>query len=166
MKHLLAITLLLVSGGLFAQSKSAEAFRAKYQDDRDAKVVSVSGNLFQLLANIANEVEEDEDAKALARIASEIRSMHILSVPLLKSGLELAEIKKLRSDIMNEKYEEFFTARDGKENIQVLAQGSKSEVRNMLVLIQSDDEFVLMNVDGVIDVKDLAVMARNHDKWD
>lgn len=166
MKYVL-ILCLFASTVAMSQSKSVAAFHEKYQGDRDATVVSLNGSIFNLVANIAAEADEtDEDMQAIARIAEDIKSIRVLTVPVYKSGLEPAEISQLRKDLLNENYDELMTVRDGSDRIYFLAQGDESEVRNMMVLIQEDREFTLLSVDGRLSMKDLSHLANHHKNLD
>ncbi|MCA6073693.1 DUF4252 domain-containing protein [Fulvivirga sedimenti] len=166
MKNLL-IVLLFASTAVYSQSKSAAEFQEKYKDDRDATVVSISGSLFNLFANIAEAAEEgDEEAQAMARIAKNINSMKIISVPVYRSGLQPDAILKLRKDLISEKYDELMQVRDGQDHVYFLAQGDEKEVRNMYVLIQEENDFTMLEIDGVLNMSDLAYLARNHGNID
>lgn len=166
MKKLIA--LLLVTGTAtfaFGQSKTIEDFHSKYKDDRDAKVVSLNGGLFKLIASIADVEESDEDVKTIARIADNITSMDILSIPMYESGFDSKSIDDMRSQLHKEKYEELMTVKEGSDRIYFMTQGTGSQVKNMLVLIREEEEFMVMNINGSLDMKDLAYLARNHRKW-
>lgn len=164
MKNLL-VTLVLIgfAGMAAAQSKSVENFRAKYQDDRDAKVVTMNGGMFELLASIAENMEDTEESDAIARIANGIKSMQVLAIPVFKSGLDPAEIDKLHQDLLKEKYEDLMQVRDGDKKVYFMAQGDENELRNMIVLVREDEEFIMFNIDGTLNMKDLAYIVDNHD---
>lgn len=166
MKKLLA--LLLIAGAAtctFGQSKTIEDFQNKYGEDRDAKVVSLNGSLFKLLGSIASYDEEDEDAQTIARIAGNINSMEILSIPMYKSGFDNKSFDDMRSQLKGEKYEELMTVRDGSDRVYFMTQGTASQVKNMLVLVREEDEFTVMNINGSLDMKDLAYLAKHHKNW-
>ncbi|HNP19397.1 MAG TPA: DUF4252 domain-containing protein [Fulvivirga sp.] len=167
MKKLIAVFIAMVTVSLaYGQSKAVEDFQNKYKNDRDAKVVTLNGSLFELIGNIAQFAEEDEDAQVAARIAKGITSMNLLSVPMFKTGIDLKEVESLKDRIKSEKYDELMTVRDGRERVYFMAKTGGNQIDNMLILITSDDdEFVLINIDGKLDMKDLAYMADNHKKW-
>jgi hypothetical protein len=166
MKYL-SIILVFAATAAYSQSKSVADFQAKYQGDRDATVVTVNGNMFNLFANIADAAdEEDEEAQAMARIARGIKSLKVLSVPVYKSGLQPDEISGLRDQLIKEKYDELMQVRDGQEHVYFLAQGNENEVRNMYVLIQEDDDFTILEIEGTLQMKDLAKLVRHHSDID
>ena len=164
MKNLIALTLFFLASIITYGQSSVEKFHNKYREDRDATSVTITGGLFKLLGDIA-EYGEDEDSEAVARIAKGINSLHVLSVPMFDSGLSFNEIRQLRADLASEKYEELMNVREGHETVNVLAQGSEDEVRNMIILVQDMDEFALINIDGRLSMKDLAYLAKHHKDW-
>ncbi len=167
MKNLIAALVILgMAGTAMAQSKSVDAFRAKYQDDRDAKVVTMNGSMFELLGTIADNMEDNEDADAMSRIAKGIKSMQVLAIPMFRSGLEPAEIESLHSNLLKEKYEELMQVRDGAQRVYFMAQGNANELRNMVVLVREEEEFIMFNIDGTLNMKDLAFIVDHHDKVD
>lgn len=163
-KATLIVALALVSSITFSQSKSIDSFKNKYKDDRDATKVTLQGNIFKLISSIA-EYSDDEDAQALSKIADGIKSMQILSLPKYETRLDPDEIKQLKSNIKKDSYEELMNMKEGRETVVIYSQGSEDEVRNMLILVEDKDDFVLINIDGVLKMKDLAYIASHHDKW-
>ncbi|MEQ8245982.1 DUF4252 domain-containing protein [Fulvivirga sp.] len=167
MKKLMSIILFTATATFtFGQSKAVEDFSNKFKNDRDAKVVSLNGGIFELVANIAQFADDDEDAEVIGRLASGIKSMNILSIPMYRAGLELSDIDDLKNKLKSEKYEELMTMREGRDRVYFMAKTGGDKINNMLMLINSDDDdFTLINIDGIIEMKDLAYMAKNHDNW-
>lgn len=164
MKNLLALPFFLFfTWHVQAQTSKLNAFREKYKQNEDAKVVTVKGNLFQLIGEMASNIE-DEEGEVLQRLAENINGIEMLSIPLYKSGLMPDEISGLRNDLARNNFEEFITLRDGETKVNVLAQGKTEEVKNMVVLMEEEDEFVLMHVKGTISMKDVAGLKKYHDK--
>ncbi len=163
MKTTIVITiLLLVPVLLSAQSKSIEAFHKKYENDRDATVVSINGSLFSIFAKLGEYAEkEDKELRSMGNLAANIQSMKVLSLPIYKVGIDQSEINQLKSNLKAENYEELFSARKGRKTINCYSQGNKSEIRNMVVLVNERDDFTIMNINGNLSMKDLAVLAKN-----
>ena len=113
-----------------AQSKSVTNFQDKYSSHDDVTYVSIKGSLFNLIASIAEyDDEQDEDFQAMARIAKGIKSMQVLQVPFYETDLNREEVASFRKALAKEDYEEFLTVKDGKELINVMAQGADDEIR-------------------------------------
>lgn len=167
MKRLFALLLLVGLGtATFAQSKTVEEFRSKYKDDRDATSVSLNGSLFQLLGTIVSfDDSGGEEAEVIARLAKNIQSMDILAIPLYKSGFDPESVEEMRSNLKKEKYDELMTVKEGSDRMYFMAKGTNSEIKNMLVLIREEDEFVLLTIHGTLEMKDLAYLAKHHKDW-
>jgi hypothetical protein len=146
-----------------AQSKTISSFQDKYSDHDDATYVTIKGSLFNLVASIAEYDEDpDEDMQAFGRIADGINSMEVLKVPFYDTNLNREEVKSLRSALAKEGYEEFLMVKEGKELINVMAQGAADEIRNMLVLVEEKEEFTLISIDGKLSMKDLSYFTKHH----
>ena len=164
MKNLLALPFFLFfTWHTQAQTSELDAFREKYGDNEDAKVVTVKGNVFQLFSEIASNLE-DEEGEVLQRLAENINGVEVMSIPMYKSGLMPEEIKGLRNDLTRNDFEEYVTMRDGDRKVNVMAQGKAKEVKNMVVLVEEENEFVLMNVNGTISMKDVAALKNYRNK--
>ena len=159
------LAVFVLSGMAWAQSKTVADFHQKYKDDRDATLVQLNGGLFKLLASIASYDAGDEDAQVIARISDNIESMDILSVPLFDSGLTPSEFDDMRGQLRKEKYEELMEIREGRDRVSFLTQGGANEVRNMVVLIREEENAVVMNINGTLDMKDLAYLAKHGRKF-
>jgi len=146
-----------------AQSKSVSAFQDKYSDHEDVTYVAVKGSLFNLIASIAEYDEDpDEEMEAMARIANGIKSMEVLKVPYYETDLDRDEVATLRSSLQKDSYEDFLTVKEGKELINVMAQGAEDEIRNMIVLVEEKDDFTLISINGTLSMKDLSYLSKNH----
>lgn len=163
MKKLFALMLcsLLALSMSFAQSKTVKAFQEKYENDRDASVVHLNSGLFKIMAALAGAAEDDEDAEAIARISDGIKSLDIVSIPFYKSGVDPSEVDNLRRKLKKENYEELMEMKDGRDRLYFLTQGDANEIKNMVVLVREEEKLVVMNLDGVLNMKDFAYMAKH-----
>ena len=168
MKNLL-IALLLLPATVFGQSKSIESFINQYEDNDDVSVVSIEGSLFSLIASMADfeddDSENDEEMEAVKRVFGNIESMKIVSVPYKVAKFDNTKIKEFRSDLKKDNYTELMSLRDDGKNMTFMAQGEESELSNMVVLIDEEDKLTVLSVIGSLDMKDLALLARNHDDF-
>lgn len=151
-----------------AQSKSVTSFMDKYSDHDDVTYVVIKGSLFNLISSIAeydDGDEPDEDLQALGRMADGIKSMTILKVPYFETDLNRDEVKSLRANLQKENFEEFVSVKEGKELVNILAQGEEDEIRNMLVMVEEKEEFTLISINGKLSMKDLSYLSKNHDNF-
>ena len=151
-----------------AQSKSVSAFQDKYSDHDDVTYVTIKGSLFNLIGSIAeydDDEDPDEDLQAFGRIADGINSMEVLRVPFYDTDLNREEIASFRNSLTKEDYEEFLMVKEGKELVNVMAQGAADEIRNMLILVEEKEDFTLICINGKLSMKDLSYLSKHHDNF-
>lgn len=165
MKELTALILFFMASLMGSAQSTVKEFTDKYKGEKDATVVTLKGNIFNLLGDIA-EWSDDDDAEIAARIFKGIKSMEILSLSLYDASISKEEITDFKSNLLKEKYEEYINVRDGRETVEVYAQGSKENISNILIIIQERDDFSLVNIDGSLSHKDIAYIVKHHDDWD
>jgi len=167
MKRLTIILAILIAPlFVMAQNKAVTDFQNKYKDDRDASYIEISGSLFKFISSMNNSGndEMDPDLKAIAKIAEGLKSMKVLKIDKYASDLSQGEIDALKSSLKKDSYESLMTMKEGRKNINFMAQGNANELRNMLIIVDDKDEFVLINIDGVLTSKDLSYLSRNFEK--
>ncbi|RLD19618.1 MAG: hypothetical protein DRI71_11540 [Bacteroidetes bacterium] len=151
-----------------AQSKSVTNFQDKYSDHDDATFVTIKGSLFNLIASVADyddKDDPDEDLQAFGRIADGIKSMEVLRVPFYETDLNREELATFKKALQKEGYEEFIMVKEGKELVNVLAQGAEDEIRNMLVMVEEKEDFTLISINGTLSMKDLSYLSKNHSNF-
>ena len=57
------------------------------------------------------------------------------------------------------------SAKDGREYVEVMAKGSGSEIRDIIILVDNRDQFVLISMDGVLSMEDISYLTKNHKNW-
>ncbi len=163
----LLIAIALIPALVSAQTKALAEFHAKYRNLDNTTYVDISGSLFNFAANIAKYVDEDDEDKeeieAAGRILGAIQSMQVLSVPY--KIVNKSDISSLKSSLDKEKFESLMTVKDDGANINVMAQGSGSELKNLTFLIDEDDNFVLLTFQGTLSMEDVSYLAKNQKNW-
>lgn len=164
MKKLTALVLFMLASLMATSQTTINNFRAKYEDHDDATTVTIKGNLFELLGDIA-ELGDDEETQMAARIFKGINSMRILSLPLYDVGITKQEITDFKNNLEKENFEEYVSVREGKETVNVYAQGTKDDISNLVIIAQERDDFALIHIDGSLKHKDIAYIIEHHDEW-
>ncbi len=144
-----------------AQSKVVANFQQKYANNRHVTQVSINGPVFGFLASLAK-YDDSPDARAFANVAAGIKSMQVLQVPYYEAGLSRDEVTSLRHHLTKDGYEDLVTVRDGRERVNIMAQGNEDELRNMLILAEEKDHFTLLSIKGRLSMQDLSYLAENH----
>lgn len=163
----LLIAIALIPTLATAQTKALAEFHAKYRDMDNTTYVDISGSLFNFASSIAKYVdEEDEDKEeieAAGRILGAIKSMQVLSVPY--RVVDKSDISKLKSSLDKEKFESLMTVKDDDANINIMAQGSGSELKNLTFLIDDEYDFVLLTFQGTLSMEDVSYLVKNQKNW-
>ncbi len=145
-----------------AQTETLNKFKEKYAGMEEVTKVDISGAVFDMLAQIAESEEDDPDAEAFSRISRGLQKMEVLVVPYARTGLSDAEVKDLFAGLDREKYETYVSVRDGNEKVDVLAREDDGGIGDILILVNGDEEFVMLILQGDIAYDDLSYLARKH----
>ncbi len=164
----LLIAIALIPSLVSAQSKSLSEFQDKYRDMNNTTFVDISGSLFNFASSIAKYVDEDdedkEEVEAAGRILGAIKSMQVLKVPY--KLVSSKDIQSLKKDLNREKFEPLMSVKDRDTDMQILAQGSGSELENVTFLVNSEDDFILFTFQGIFSMEDVSYLVKNKDNWD
>ncbi len=163
----LLIALALIPSLIFAQTRAISEFQDKYRDMNNTTFVDIGGSLFNFVSSIAKYADEDdkdkEDIEAAGRILGAIKAMQVLEVPYrIISQNDIAALKK---NMQREKFKPLMTIKEKGSNIDIIAQGSGSELKNITFLIDSDDSFVLLTFQGTLSMEDVSYLAKNQKNW-
>ncbi len=165
---ILLIAIALIPSLVVAQTKSISEFQDKYREMDDATFVDISGSFFNFISNIANYVDEDDkdkkDVEAAGRILGAIKAMQVLKIPL--NLISKSDISSLEHNMKREKYEDLMTIKEKDSYINILAQGSGSELKNVTFLIDQEDDFILFTFQGTFSMSDVSYLVKNKNSWD
>jgi len=163
----LLIAIALIPSLVSAQSRSLSEFQDKYRDMDNTTFVDIGGSLFNFISSIAKYADEDdedkEDIEAAGRILGAIKSMQVLEVPY--RIINQNDIAVLKKNMKREKFEPLMTIKEKDSNIDIVAQGSGSELKNITFLIDSEDSFVLLTFQGTLSMEDVSYLAKNQKNW-
>ncbi len=115
--------------------------------------------------NDSDNEEMDPDLQAIARIADGLTSMQILTVDKYDVGVTSEEISSLKKSLSKDGYESLMSMKEGRQQVNFMAQGESDELRNMLIVVDDKEEFVLISIEGVLSSEDLSYISRQHSRW-
>jgi hypothetical protein len=146
---------LLMNCALFAQEQPFNDFINKYKKESGFTYAFLSKDLFE--STMKTDIK-DSDWKQVQKIVKNLGSLSMLaaektdqSKQLFREALELAP---------NEDFDELLTVRDGKDNIKILAKSEESTVTDLVVIVASEAEFVLICFSGVVELNNFAELVR------
>jgi len=131
----------------FAQPKAIAQFYEKYTQHEDVTDVKLQGWLLEIASNFA----DDEQAK---KILSKITYLRVL---VMEEGnlVSPEEYKSLLKDIRQSSFEELFKIREGQQDIGFYIREKGDSITDVLLLVNGDDEFVLLSLEGLLKFSDL-----------
>lgn len=140
--------------GLQAQNPSIEKFFETYRDDDRFTQVNISPKMFEMFAQMDDEMEMDEDLKQM--IAS-IKGLKILTTDSTPNHFYDEFTKKVALNT----YEELMTVRDGDSNVKFLVKDSDggNVVNELVLLVGGSEDFVLMSFSGQIPLDKIGKLA-------
>lgn len=152
------VTLLALLTTLFtaySQNNAIDKFFSAYESNENFTVVFVSPKMFEMVAKVADEKENQE----IKELVKDIKSLKILSTT--KDPLKYyAEANK---KIPVGEYEVLMTVKDKGDNVKFLTKGNGDVIDELLLMVGGADDFVLMSFVGKLDLKKISKLANKLD---
>ena len=148
MKQLLIVFLLSLPLAIFAQNQSIAKFYAKYKDYKNVTNINLEGWGLKLATNFS----KDKDTK------EGLRQVTKLNVMIMENGNIVArtDVKQLLKNVRQDKFEELMSFREGKSTISILIKEKKEAITNLLVVVNGEKDFILLNIEGWLNFSDLS----------
>lgn len=149
---------LLLAAAAPAQNDAINRFFNQYVDDERFTVVFVSPKMFSLVSKIST---EDEDWERFREVIGGLTGLRVLTSDSLDNGVKL--YKDALSRVPATEYAELLTVRDGQENVRIWVKDSGNIINELLLLVGSPDEFVLLSLTGTIDLDKISSLSKGLD---
>ncbi len=142
--------LLLTTGFAFAQNTSLTDFVNKYKEQDGFTYALLNKELFEV--TIKADVR-DKDWQKAHRVIKEIGHLTILVADSTDNALELyTEAKSL---VVTSEYDELMSVKDGRDRVRLWAKSDDSMLEDVILLVSSEREFVLINLQGNVDLSNI-----------
>lgn len=150
---IMAFLMLSISG--FSQVDAISTYFNKYQEDTSFTVVYISPKMFEMISKLA----EDEIEPEIQEVIKDLKGLRILTTERngMKYYNEVTKTLNLKS------YEELMTVRDGDSNVRFVVKDSGDIIEELLLLVGSEDEFVMISFVGKIDLEKIAKLSNSAD---
>lgn len=145
----------LIGTAAQAQSDAIEKYFEKYMDDESFTMVYVSPRMFQMFAEIDPEDMEEE----LKEVISDIKGLRILTT----ENNTMALYKEAQKTIRTSEYEVLMTVRDEGSNVNFLIKEEGDLIKELLLLVGGEDEFVMISFVGNIDLDKISKLSKSMD---
>ena len=154
MKKIIALfTAVLLVGIMNAQSLVSTEF-SDFESNENFTRVSISKKMFELIANLD---PDDDDEKDLIESVSRLDGLKII---VADSSENPAALYKDAMKRIPKRFEELMTVNDESEKIIFMIDEKDGRVKELIMVMKGDDEFVLLDLFGDIDLKEIAKISR------
>lgn len=130
-----------------AQNPNVKAFYDKYMGQENVTNVNLQGWVLQMAAKFS----DDENGEKLLQKITKLRVMVMEERNLVSKNDYQSLVKSIHKD----RFEKLMEIRDGAEKIDFFIQEDGDEISNLLMLINGDDEFILVSLEGNLKFSDL-----------
>lgn len=148
------VVAMLASGMAQSQPEAIAQFIEQHKKAPAFTFAYLSKDLFEVAAQTR---VADKDWNKLHNVVRNIGSLSILAADSITDGIKL--YKEALQKVPTDEFDELLTVRDGKENVRIWAKSEESVVTDMVLLVGSPDEFVLVCFAGELELGNLSELA-------
>lgn len=141
-----------------AQNEALNGFIEKYKHDKAFTFAYLSKDLFEVVSQTN---VQDSDWKKLHNVVKNIGSLSILAADSIQNGKAL--YKEALALVPVEEVDELLTVHDGTDDVRIWAKEEDGLVSNLILLVGSPDEFVLVCFAGNLELNNISELARLFD---
>jgi len=152
-KIITMFAVLLIAVSTNAQSLISTEF-SDYESNESFTRVSISKKMFQLIANLD---PEDSEEKDLIESVSELDGLKIIVADSSENPVALYNDAIKR---MPKRFEELMTVNNEDEKIIFLIDEKDGIVKELIMIMRGDNEFVLLDIFGDINLKEIAKISQ------
>ena len=131
----------------FAQSDAIGRFFKQYENNEEFTLISISPKMFKMMTKI----KWDDVSPQVKNTINQLTSFRMLTSE--KEGPKL--YKEATQKLNLGTYDEIMTIRDAGENVRFFVKESNNLINELVMLVGSGSEFVLMSLTGVIDLENI-----------
>ena len=153
---LLLVSLICLPMLMQGQNRAVKNFYHKYKKYDGSRGIMVPGFLIWLGSGVAKEVvkKENPEAKIFLRFVKKFKTMRVL-VMEEENLVSKDDLQSLIVSAKKGKYEEIISVRENGTHISIMGRGKKDKLKNLLIVVSSEDEFVMLHAKTKIKVKDI-----------
>ena len=153
-RFLLLSALLLTAMFLRAQTDALNTFVEQHKNEQGFSFAFISKELFDI--TMKTDVSE-KDWKKVRQVVKNIGSLRILAADSIVNGVDL--YKEVYGLIPVEEFSELLAVRDGQTSVRIWVKDDVDIVTDLILLVGSPEEFVLISFSGNIELGNIASLA-------
>ena len=145
-KIIIAIAILAIPFLASSQHESIENFYDKYVGNEKISDISLNG----WILSMASKMSEEDGTEILQKI-TKLRIM----LAEEKDIVSKADVKKLMRDVRKNDFEDLMMVRDEGTRVNFMIREEGKNITNVLVIIHGDGEFIMLSLEGNLNMEDL-----------
>ena len=159
MRHsaLLFISLLAIALSSCSSPRTTTQFYHTHKVKEGVINFKIPGIVTWMGSGIARKAVKDPSAKAALKLAQKARRMRIMVAEDV-SIISNSEIYSFISNIKKNGYEDLIQVRDGSTLVTIMARDKNERLRNLLILVNEEDNFVYFDLKSRMKYEDLSDM--------
>jgi len=143
-KLVLTLALAVFALSANAQNTAISQYFEKYIDDPSFMHINISGKMFQMMANIEYETEEEQ--KLMQESLGKIKSVQVLGKEKDVDGRTMyKEASKL---VEGKGFEELMSVREDDKDIRFMIKEKNNKIDELFMVMGGDSEFGLLSIVG------------------
>ena len=142
-----------------AQETAMDRFYEKYAAEKGFTGVSVSPEMFEMLASM--EVNDSTgDMEEAHQMMKQLKGLKMLSYEAQKGEEMFPLVEKAKEALNIKRYTEMMTVQDDGQTIKFYVKKSGDKVSELLMTIKGEEEEVVLDIAGNIDMKTVAKLGQ------
>ncbi len=154
-KFVFTIVVLLGTLSLSAQSKVVDKLFEKYSERDGFTTVVITKHMFNLFSNVETEADDE-----YMNMIKNLKNIRILTGPEnSEEGVNFYD--EIMKELPKKEYEELMVIHDSDKDIKFLVKEENNIVSELLMVIGSKTDNVLISITGNIDMKSISKLSKS-----
>jgi len=133
-----------------------ETYFERYMENEDFTAVYVSAKMFSLVSKVDIDLN-DPEAEIFLEMAEDLKGIRVLT----NKTNPMTYYKDAAKSINTTSYEILMTVRDQQQNVKIwIKDDAEGDIGELLLLVGSPEEFVLVSIFGKIDLEKISQLAK------
>jgi hypothetical protein len=137
-----------------SQNSCIKKFYHEHKKEEGIRNFMIPGFLIWFSTGIANEIVDGEEAKTFLKFAKKFKTIRLL-VQNDHNSISKVDYNQLIFDAKKGNYEELISVKEKGKTFHIMGRGKKDKLKNLLILVSSEDTFLMMSMKTKIKIKDL-----------
>ena len=143
-KVVLTLVMIAVAIGASAQNDAISKYFDKYVDDESFMHINISGKMFQMMAKI--QLENEDEQKWMEKSVGKIQRVQVLAKEDSVDGSKMYKEANIMVD--GKGFEELMSLREDDKDIRFMIKEKDNKIDELFMVMGGDNEFALLSIVG------------------